>query len=92
MRTQQALLDSLIQSFGLAFLTIAVTMMFAVKDVIAGAQHDSNVLPIAAVFGAVSWAGFESTSERWSPPRGIGTGCGCCLHLLTWFRRESATA
>lgn len=88
MRTQQALLDSLIQSFGLAFLTIAVTMMFAVKDVIAGAlSMVPNVLPIAAVFGAVSWAGLRiDIGTMVTASVALGLAVDACLHLLTWFR------
>lgn len=88
MRTQQALLDSLIQSFGLAFLTIAVTMMFAVKDVIAGAlSMIPNVMPIAAVFGAVSWAGLRiDIGTMVTASVALGLAVDACLHLLTWFR------
>jgi predicted RND superfamily exporter protein len=88
MRTQQALLDSLIQSFGLAFLTIAITMMFAVKDVIAGAlSMIPNVLPIAAVFGAVSWAGLRiDIGTMVTASVALGLAVDACLHLLTWFR------
>lgn len=88
MRTQQALLDSLIQSFGLAFLTIAITMMFAMKDVIAGAlSMVPNVLPIAAVFGAVSWAGLRiDIGTMVTASVALGLAVDACLHLLTWFR------
>lgn len=88
MRTQQALLDSLIQSFGLAFLTIAITMMFALKDVIAGAlSMIPNVLPIAAVFGAVSWAGLRiDIGTMVTASVALGLAVDACLHLLTWFR------
>ncbi len=89
MRTQQALLDSLIQSFGLAVLTIAVVMMWALKDVIAGAlSMIPNVLPILAVFGGVSWArtridiGMMITASV-----ALGLAVDACLHLMTWFRK-----
>jgi predicted RND superfamily exporter protein len=88
MRTQQALLDSLIQSFALAFVTIAITMMFAVKDVIAGAlSMIPNVMPIAAVFGAVSWAGMRiDIGTMITASVALGLAVDACLHLLTWFR------
>ena len=88
MRTQQALLDSLIQSFGLAFLTIAVVMMYAVKDVIAGAlSMVPNVLPITAVFGAVCWSGTRiDIGTMITASVALGLAVDACLHLLTWFR------
>jgi len=89
MRTQQALLDSLIQSFGLAFLTIALVMMYALKDVIAGAlSMIPNVLPILAVFGAVSWARTRiDIGTMITASVALGLAVDACLHLLTWFRK-----
>ncbi len=89
MRTQQALLDSLIQSFALAFLTIAAVMMYAVKDVIAGAlSMIPNVLPILSVFGAVSWAGTRiDIGTMITASVALGLAVDACLHLLTWFRK-----
>lgn len=89
MRTQQALLDSLIQSFALAFLTIAAVMMVAVKDVIAGAlSMIPNVLPIVAVFGAVCWAGTRvDIGMMITASVALGLAVDACLHLMAWFRR-----
>lgn len=88
MRTQQALLDSLIMSFGLAFLTIAVVMMYALKDVLAGLlSMIPNVLPIAAVFGAVSWAGTRiDIGTMITASVALGLAVDSCLHLTTWYR------
>ncbi len=89
MRTQQALLDSLIQSFALAFLTIAAVMMYAVKDVVAGAlSMIPNVLPIVAVFGAVCWAGTRvDIGMMITASVALGLAVDACLHLMAWFRR-----
>ncbi|MFO1006091.1 MAG: MMPL family transporter [Planctomycetaceae bacterium] len=89
MRTQQALLDSLIQSFALAFLTIALVMMYALKDVIAGMlSMIPNVLPILAVFGAVSWARTRiDIGTMITASVALGLAVDACLHLMTWFRK-----
>ncbi len=89
MRTQQALLDSLIQSFGLACLTIALVMMYALRDVIAGLlSMVPNVLPILAVFGAVSWARTRiDIGTMITASVALGLAVDACLHLMTWFRK-----
>lgn len=89
MRTQQALLDSLIKSFALAFLTIAAVMMYAMRDVVAGAlSMVPNVLPIVAVFGAVSWAGTRiDIGMMITASVALGLAVDACLHLMAWFRR-----
>ncbi len=89
MRTQQALLDSLIQSFAVAFLTIAAVMMFAVRDVISGALcMIPNVLPITAVFGIVCWAGTRiDIGMMITASVALGIAVDSCLHLMNWFRK-----
>ena len=89
MRTQQALLDSLIQSFGLAFLTIAAMMMYALKDVISGALcMIPNVLPITAIFGVVCWAGTQiDIGMMITASVALGIAVDSCLHLMNWFRK-----
>ena len=89
MRTQQALLDSLIQSFALAFVTIALVMMYAMKDVVAGIlSMIPNVLPILSVFGAVSWAGTRiDIGTMITASVALGLAVDACLHLMTWFRK-----
>ena len=89
MRTQQALFDGLIQSFGLACLAIAVVMMLALRDVIAGALSMlPNVLPILAVFGGVSWGGTRiDIGMMITASVALGLAVDACLHLLTWFRK-----
>ena len=57
-RAQQALLDSLIRSFGLAFAVIAVAMMFLLRGVWSGILCMlPNLLPVGMVFGLMSWSG-----------------------------------
>ncbi|MCA9055278.1 MAG: MMPL family transporter, partial [Planctomycetaceae bacterium] len=58
LRTQEAVLESLINSFGLAFLVIAGVMMYLLRGVLAGAVTMlPNILPVGVVFGAISWCG-----------------------------------
>ena len=89
MRTQQALLDSLIQSFGVALVTIAAVMMYALRDMISGALcMIPNVLPITAVFGAVCWAGTRiDIGMMITASVALGLAVDSCLHLMTWFRK-----
>ena len=89
MRTQQALLDGLIQSFRLACLAIAVVMMCSLKDVISGAlSMIPNVLPIVAVFGVACWSGTRiDIGMMITASVALGLAMNSCLHLLSWFRR-----
>jgi uncharacterized protein len=90
MRTQQALLDGLIQSFRLACLVIAVVMMCSLKDVVSGALcMIPNVLPIVAVFGVACWSGTRiDIGMMITASVALGLAMNSCLHLLSWFRRS----
>ncbi|MEZ6047006.1 MAG: MMPL family transporter [Planctomycetaceae bacterium] len=58
LRTQQAVLESLINSFGIAFLLIGGVMIILLKNPIAGILTMlPNILPIGVVFGLISWGG-----------------------------------
>ena len=89
MRTQQALLDGLIQSFQMACLAIVVVMMLALKDIISGAlSMIPNVLPIVAVFGVACWSGTRiDMGMMITASVALGLAMTSCLHLLSWFRR-----
>ena len=57
-QTQQQLLEDLIESFFLAFALVACSLMFLFRSVTCGIIcMIPNVLPSAAVFGLMGWAG-----------------------------------
>ncbi|MEZ6065735.1 MAG: MMPL family transporter [Planctomycetaceae bacterium] len=88
LRTQEALLDSLIQSFGLAFIVIAVVMMYLLRGVLPGLLTMlPNLLPVVMVFGAISWAGIPvDIGTMITASVALGIAVDGTLHLLTWFR------
>lgn len=88
MATQDELLTSLIQSFGLAFLTIGVAISFVLRSSLAGAlAMVPNVLPIGFVFGAISLAGVRvDIGSVITASIALGIAVDGTLHLLTWFR------
>jgi len=88
LRTQQAVLQSLIRSFGLAFGIIAVVMMLLLKNPIAGLiTMLPNLLPVGMVFGLVSWAGMRvDIGTMITASVALGIAVDGTLHLITWFR------
>lgn len=89
MRTQEALLNSLIWSFIYAYVTIGAVMVLALRSLWAGMLSMlPNVLPIGAVFGLISW-GYVRTDIGTMVTASVGLGLAVdnSLHLLTWFRK-----
>ena len=88
LRTQQAVLESLIESFALAFGVIAVVMMVLLKNPAAGLiTMLPNVMPIGVVFGLISWAGIPvDIGTMITASVALGIAIDGTLHLLTWFR------
>ena len=88
LRTQQAVLESLIRSFALAFGVIAVVMMFLLRNPIAGfITMLPNLLPVGVVFGLISWAGIPvDIGTMITASVALGIAIDGTLHLLTWFR------
>ncbi|MEX0717852.1 MAG: MMPL family transporter [Planctomycetaceae bacterium] len=96
LRTQQAVLESLIRSFGLAFALIAVVMMVLLKNPLAGLWTMlPNSLPVAFVFGLVSWGRIPvDIGTMITASVALGIAVDGTLHLLTWFQaaiREGAS-
>ena len=91
-RAQQALLDSLIRSFGLAFAVIAVSMMFLLRGVWSGVLSMlPNLLPVGMVFGLLSWSGqLIDIGTMLTASVALGIAVDGMLHLLTWFRSAIA--
>lgn len=86
--TQQAVLESLITSFGLAFLLIAAVMVILLKSPTAGViTMLPNLLPIGLVFGLISWSGMPiDIGTMITASVALGIAVDGTLHLLTWFR------
>lgn len=88
LRTQEAVLESLINSFGLAFVVIAGVMMYLLRGVVSGAiTMLPNILPVGVVFGAISWWGIPvDIGTMITASVALGIAIDGTLHLLTWFR------
>jgi predicted RND superfamily exporter protein len=88
LRTQRAVLDSLIWSFVMAFGLIALVMVWVLKDPIAGLiSMVPNVLPVLSVFGLVSWCGQKiDIGTMVTASVALGIAVDGTLHLLTWFQ------
>jgi len=88
LRTQQAVLDSLIRSFLIAFAVIAVVMMIVLKNPLSGLMTMlPNVLPVGVVFGLISWYGLAvDIGTMITASVALGIAVDGTLHLLTWFR------
>ncbi|MCA9079750.1 MAG: MMPL family transporter [Planctomycetaceae bacterium] len=88
LRTQQAVLESLIMSFGLAFVLIAGVLMLVLRDPVAGAiSMIPNLLPVVSVFGLVAWYGTRiDVGTMVTASVALGIAVDGTLHLLTWFR------
>ncbi|QDT63241.1 efflux RND transporter permease subunit [Calycomorphotria hydatis] len=90
LRTQQAVLESLIKSFGLAFGIIGVLMMILLRSVGGGfLTMLPNLLPVGLVFGLVSWFGLVTDiGTMITASVALGIAVDGTLHLITWFRRS----
>lgn len=88
LRTQRAVLESLIWSFIMAFGLIALVMVWVLKDPVAGLiSMVPNILPVLAVFGLVSWCGQRiDIGTMVTASVALGIAVDGTLHLLTWFQ------
>ncbi len=88
LRTQRAVLDSLVWSSLIAFCLIAAVMIWVLKDPLAGLlSMIPNLLPVVAVFGLVSWFGQKiDIGTMVTASVAMGIAVDGTLHLLTWFR------
>lgn len=92
LRTQQAVLESLIRSFALAFAVIAVVMMLLLRHPTSGlAAMLPNLLPVGVVFGLISWYGIRvDIGTMITASVALGVAVDGTLHLLTWFQEAIA--
>ncbi len=88
LRTQEAVLDSLIRSFAIAFAVIAVVMIMLLRSITAGLiTMLPNLLPVGLVFGGISWYGIPvDIGTMITASVALGIAVDGTLHLLTWFR------
>ena len=92
LQTQKALIDSQVSSFGVAYLTVAIVMIFAVRNLFAGFMTMlPNVYPIGQIFGLISYCGIPvDIGTMMTASIAMGIGVDGTLHKLTWFRRGVA--
>lgn len=92
LRTQEAVLESLIRSFAYAFIIIAIVMMIVLKDFVAGLLTMlPNLWPVGVVFGLISWSGLDvDIGTMITASVALGIAVDGTLHLLTWFREGIA--
>ncbi|MFH1301200.1 MAG: MMPL family transporter [Planctomycetota bacterium] len=88
LRTQQAVLESLIKSFGLAFVVIALVMMILLRSPTGGLiTMLPNLMPIGVVFGLLSWMRVSvDIGTMITASVALGIAVDGTLHLLTWFK------
>lgn len=88
LRTQQAVLESLIKSFGLAFVIIALVMMVLLWSPTSGLLAMlPNLFPVGVVFGLVAWSGMPvDIGTMITASVALGIAIDGTLHLLTWYR------
>ena len=89
LQTQKALIDSQVSSFGVAYLTVAIVMIFAVRNILAGFMTMlPNVYPIGQIFGLISYFGIPvDIGTMMTASIAMGIGVDGTLHKLTWFRK-----
>jgi predicted RND superfamily exporter protein len=88
LRTQEALLSSLIISFVMAFAIIGAIMVWVLKDFWAGLlSMIPNLLPVVFVFGCLSASGARvDVATMITASVALGIAVDGTLHLLTWFQ------
>ncbi len=88
LRTQNAVVESLVKSFALAFTVIAVVIMVLLRHPVAGfVTMLPNLMPVIVVFGLISAAGVPvDIGTMITASVALGIAVDGTLHLLTWFR------
>jgi len=86
---QRELLDALLQSFLLAFVTIAAVLAVFLRSLGAGLlAMVPNVVPVVIVFGVGGWAGRRlDVGGMMTASVALGIAVDDTVHLLTWFCR-----
>ncbi|MCA9008618.1 MAG: MMPL family transporter [Planctomycetaceae bacterium] len=89
LRTQNALLESLINSFGLALLLVCAVMAVMLRSIPAALYAMlPNVMPVAIVFGLLGWTEIRvDIGTMITASVALGLAVDGTLHLITWFRQ-----
>ena len=89
LRTQNALLESLINSFGLALLLVCAVMAVMLRSIPAALYAMlPNVMPVAMIFGLLGWTGIRvDIGTMITASVALGLAVDGTLHLITWFRQ-----
>lgn len=92
LQTQRALLDSQVNSFGVAYLTVAIVMILTLRSVLAGfLTMLPNVYPIGQIFGLISFGGIPvDIGTMMTAAIAMGISVDGTLHKLTWFKKGIA--
>lgn len=90
LRTQQAVLDSLVTSSILAFAVILLIFIVQLKSVAAGlVAMVPNIAPITFVFGLISYFGVRiDIGTMITASIALGMAVDGTLHFLEWFKAE----
>lgn len=88
LRTQKAVLQSLVSSFGLAFVLILGVFVVMLRSLPAGlVAMIPNVVPITVVFGIISWMGQKvDVGAMITASIALGIAVDATLHYLTWVQ------
>ena len=88
LRTQKAVLQSLITSFGLAFVLILGVFVVMLRSFWAGlVAMIPNIVPITVVFGTISWLGYKvDVGTMITASIALGIAVDGTLHYLTWMQ------
>lgn len=87
-RAQQLLLSDLIESFIMAFLLIAVTMIVMLRGLIRGLlAMIPNIFPCVVVFGFMGWMDWPiNMGSMMTASVAMGIAVDGTLHFITWFQ------
>jgi uncharacterized protein len=88
LRTQDAVLESLISSFALAGVLILAVFVARLRSLPAAiVAMVPNIVPITVVFGAISWLGYRvDIGTMITASIALGIAVDGTLHYLTWFQ------
>ena len=86
---QRELLEALLESFALAFVTIVAVLALFLRSPTAGAlAMIPNILPPVCVFGLLGWLGRPlDVGGMMTASVALGISVDDTAHLLTWFKR-----
>jgi uncharacterized protein len=92
LRTQQAVLDSLISSSFLSFALILMVFIVQLRSILAGLlAMIPNIVPITIVFGLVSFGGMKiDIGTMITASIALGMAVDGTLHFLEWFQNKLA--